>query len=140
MIGQDTKWHALRLGFYTDWKFAPAWKLAIDVAWLPVIYLDAKDTHFLRADLVGSTPQNGLDVSSVQLEAILSYAFTNNWWVGGGARYWKLKTVNAVMHFETTAVGGGPQPANFDTERWGVFLQTSYRFANTQQFDSFQHR
>ena len=84
VIRQNTTWHALRLGFNTEWKITPRWKLATDVAWLPIVHLSTWDTHLLRPDLVGSTPQSSVGFSSWQLEAILSYDFTNEWSVGLG--------------------------------------------------------
>ena len=137
VIRQNTTFHALRLGFNTEWKITPRWKLATDVAWLPYVHLSAWDLHLLRPDLVGSTPQSGAGLSNWQLEAILSYDFTNEWSVGLGARYWKFDT-DAEVHFERSA-GGFPQSAAFQTERWGAFFQTSYKYGHSRQFVDFKH-
>jgi len=80
------------LGFNTEWKFAPNWTISTDVAWLPFAHLDGKDTHFQRSDMFASTPEIGAGVTSVQLEAILSYDLTKAWSAGLGARYWRLKS------------------------------------------------
>jgi len=96
----------------TEWRFAPNWKLATEVAWLPYVNLNAKDRHLLRTDLFGSTPEKGIDaLTSVQLEAVLSYYFTDAFSVGLGVRYWNLRTGsgNVTVHFEETIIEGGPQ-------------------------------
>jgi hypothetical protein len=129
-IVKENNWDAVRLGFNTEWRMTDRWKLTTEVAWLPAVILNATDTHF---HTFGTTLRDGADaLTSVQLEAILSYYFTDAFSVGLGARYWNIHTGagNATVHFET--VGGFPQAATFKTERWGAFFQGSYKFGQLQ--------
>jgi hypothetical protein len=68
---------------------------------------------------------------TVQLEAILSYALTGGFWIGIGARYWNLldTTWNAPL-----SVANDPFQfsASLKTERWGAFIQGSYKFGRLE--------
>jgi len=63
------------------------------------------------------------------LEAILSYLLTANFSVGIGARYWHMQgdpgnvTISFPNIFFPVDLSG-----SFKTERWGAFLQASYKF------------
>ena len=55
----------------------------------------------------------------MQLEADISYDLTKAWSGRVGARYWRLKS-DVEVHFETSTIGAVfPQPAKFETERFG---------------------
>ncbi len=96
-------------------------KFAADLAYLPYVSLSAFDNHWFRADI---NPETGHGWGT-QLEGILSYAVTDRWSVGVGGRYWYFKTTDA----ETEFPGIAPlSPEKFHAERYGVFLQTSYKF------------
>ena len=56
VIGQDSQLHAVRLGFGTEWRFAQSWRLTTDVAWLPYLHINARDTHLLRVGVDLSGP------------------------------------------------------------------------------------
>ena len=129
-ITQETDWHAMRLGLNTEWWFAPGWRLSVDAAWIPWASLVASDTHWLRipADFSGSIPERGDSFLNVQLEAFVSYQFLNGFSLGVGGRYWNFSTTSGQAHFESSAVNGFPQQISLATQRWGGFLQASYRF------------
>ncbi|TYO64549.1 hypothetical protein FXV83_21345 [Bradyrhizobium hipponense] len=63
----------------------------------------------------------------------MSYLVTSNFSVGVGGRYWAMWT---KKHSDTTCTGCGPDPISVDElgsekysmERWGTFLQASYKF------------
>jgi len=59
----------------------------------------------------------------VQLEGIASYAFTDSFNVGVGARYWYLQA-----HGSQVLGNALVTPVSFKTDRFGVFLQGSYTF------------
>jgi hypothetical protein len=67
-----------------------------------------------------------------QLEAILSYYVTDYLNIGVGGRYWTMWTTRGT---DTCTGCGGigvvspSSPARFNTERFGVFLQASYKFS-----------
>lgn len=131
-ITQETTWHAIRLGVSGEWRFRSGLRLNAEVAWLPYTVLSAKDFHWLRipSDFSGAIPERGSTVASVQIEVLLAYDFSNAFSVGIGGRYWNIGTGTggATAHFEQAAAFGAPQSLAVRTERWGGFLQASYKF------------
>jgi hypothetical protein len=127
-LTSDATWNAARFGVTSEWRFAPGFALTTEIAWLPIGILSASDFHWLRPDLVNPTPENGAAFDQFQLEAILSYQFSPNFSVGAGARHWQIGTTSAEADF--SASGGTAQSINYRTERWGGFLQASYRFGD----------
>jgi hypothetical protein len=126
-ISQDSDWSSLRLGITADFYLSQRLKLTADAAYVRS-YLDGKDTHHLRPDLAAPLPQSG-DGNGVQLEAVLSYQVTDGFNVGVGARYWYMEVEDGTLDFGD-ATGGqfGRQPIDFETERYGLFVQGSYKF------------
>ena len=47
------------------------------------------------------------------------------WAIGGGARYWRINTAFAQSNRNDI---GLPQTISLLTERWGGFVQASYKF------------
>jgi outer membrane protease len=136
VIRQETDWDALRVGFNAQWYMTDRLKFTLDAAWIPYASLDARDTHVLRIGVpggfIGPTKQDG-DGYGVMVEGVLSYAVTQNLSVGVGGRYWRIETGarNALMHFEQSAIPVGAfaaQKLTFETERYGGFVQASYKF------------
>lgn len=79
--------------------------------------------------------QRGTGGGGVQVEGVLSYFITNNFSVGVGARYWAMWTPkhsevlpNQAQKENSPPVAEGTFPANYRMERWGTFLQASYKF------------
>lgn len=71
----------------------------------------------------------------MQVEGTLSYFLTNNFSIGIGARYWAMWTrkhseifPNEAQKADSFRVVEGTLPANYRMERWGTFLQASYKF------------
>jgi opacity protein-like surface antigen len=134
-ITENSSWQFARLGVLAEFKVLDRLKLSAEVAWLPYEQITAQDTHWLRLgsglfDISGPIPENG-GGTGVQLEAIASYAVSDNVTVGLGARYWYLQTRGST-DFENVIVGFPaapvPQPLNFSTTRYGGFAQGAYRF------------
>jgi opacity protein-like surface antigen len=133
VINQNNTWHSLRLGVEGDVKFSDRLKLNLEAAWLPYVSLDGADTHWLRIGsfpgaFTGPIPEDGTGWG-YQLEAVLSYHLTNNVSLGVGGRYWHLET-SGHTHFEGHVVGAtaSPQPVKWKTDRYGIFLQGSFKF------------
>jgi hypothetical protein len=64
-----------------------------------------------------------------QLEGFVSYR-VNEWVnVGVGGRYWHMQT-SGFSHFEGRVNGflAFPQPVDWHTDKFGVFLQTGIKF------------
>jgi hypothetical protein len=125
-ITEEYNWNAIRLGFNGQWRFWNGFSFEFDFAWLPHAWLDASDTHLLRSFTV---PEGGSSsFSSVQIDALLQYQFVTGLAVAGGARYWKLDTAFGQAFFNDSSLGGFPQKISVHTERWGPFVQASYKF------------
>jgi hypothetical protein len=70
------------------------------------------------------SPETG-EGQGVQLETTLSYAFANNFSVGAGGRYWAMWAPGAYSN--TFSLGCPCQTLPVKTERYGAFLQASYK-------------
>jgi outer membrane protease len=133
VITQNNNWHALRLGLDAELALFDRMKLNLDAAWLPIVRLNGQDFHWLRigsgfGDFTGSLPEDG-NGRGYQLEAVLSYKVTDTIDIGVGGRYWHMQTAGNT-HFENHVVGftASPQPVNWKTDHYGVFLQANFRF------------
>jgi hypothetical protein len=71
----------------------PRLKLSAEAAWLPSVWFNGVDNHFVgnTGVLAEIIPASGRG-RGVQLEAIASYFVTPQWSVGLGARYWGMWT------------------------------------------------
>jgi opacity protein-like surface antigen len=132
IISQDETWQALRVGasaIVTVWD-----RLAIngDVAYLPYAQFSGLDSHLLR-DPIAFFPQNGTG-RGVQTELALTYAVTDYLNVGVGGRYWAMWSAGANQSCHGGCGDPGvfgvspPTPFTTNTQRYGTFVQISYRF------------
>lgn len=121
VISENNNWSSLRVGVNGEIRLMDSLKLGADVAYLPYVQFTGMDNHLLRGIL---SPEWGTG-QGVQLEAMLSYYVTPEFSIGVGGRYWAMWASNSYVNF------GGGQVVNLPTkaERYGVFLQASYRFA-----------
>jgi len=125
-IVEDDKWYSLRLGVNGVFTVWDRLKLTTDAAWLPFVAFRGTDNHLLRTDVPDTvSPETGQG-QGVQLEAILSYAFANGLNVGAGGRYWAMWSPNAYTNIFGTGCPCQTLPVR--TERYGGFLQASYKF------------
>ena len=123
-ISEDDTWNALRLGVSADVQLSDRLGINLDLAYLPYVYVDSLDTHWLREPpLLFRTYGSG---NGLQGELIVSYRLTKAFSVGIGGRYWSMWTNN------TWSWPLGPLPTSgvttLNTERYGVFVQASYQF------------
>jgi hypothetical protein len=89
VIRNAVNWASLRLGGEVRVRLWDRLTLIGDAALLPVAYVWAYDSHYLREDL-GDVP-NIEDRGTgwgYQLEAEARYDFHPNWSAGAGDRYW----------------------------------------------------
>ncbi|MBS0547297.1 MAG: outer membrane beta-barrel protein [Proteobacteria bacterium] len=116
-ITETDTWNSLRLGVAADVELAKRLKLGIDLAYLPYVHVESLDEHKLRSL---NFPTNGTG-NGVQAEILLSYALTDAFNVGVGGRYWSMWTANGYLTDSSSYV-------MLETQRYGVFVQGSYRF------------
>jgi opacity protein-like surface antigen/outer membrane protease len=128
-ITEDDTWQSLRVGVNGDIMITDQLKLGADVAYLPYVQFSGVDNH-LSFNPVKVFPEWANSGQGVQLEAILSYAITDQFSFGLGGRYWAMWTQNG-QYTETAYYCGSSRcpnwPAEFKTERYGVFVQVDYR-------------
>jgi outer membrane protease len=132
VITQDNNWRSLRVGVDAAFDF-DRFRVSIDAAWLPFVWLSGTDTHWLRigpnlGDFTGPLPEDGKGWG-YQIDAFLSYR-VNDWAsVGIGGRYWYMQA-RGHTHFENRVVGlmVFPQVVEWKTQNFGVFLQGSIKF------------
>jgi opacity protein-like surface antigen len=129
-ITEDDKWYSLRIGVNGIVTLADRLRLTADAAYLPFVAFRGTDNHLQRTDVSSTiSPERGAG-QGVQIEAILSYAFSDAFSVGAGGRYWAMWAPSA-----TTDSFGTPCPCQglpVSTERYGGFLQASYKFGVRQ--------
>ena len=133
-ITEDAHWHVARLGVGVAFKPIERLTLSMEAAWLPVVQLRSHDTHWLRlgstfGSFSGPIPETAAG-TGFQLEALLAYQVWDCFSVGLGGRYWRFDARGGA-DLEQMVVGiTNPvtQPIEFVSERYGVFLQGSYKF------------
>ncbi|MGY4426411.1 opacity protein-like surface antigen [Bradyrhizobium sp. JR6.1] len=129
VVSQDTQWNAPRVGLSAETMLTERWRLSSDVAYLPWTDFRGRDNHLLR-ETTHFDDQRGDGGGGVQLEGVLSYLVTSNFSVGVGGRYWAMWTKKDSGN---TCTGCRPHPISiggqrYSMERWGTFLQASYKF------------
>jgi len=133
-ITEDSSWHAARLGLGVEFKPFDRLTLSAEAAWVPFAAIKTFDTHWLRlgstvGSFSGAIPQSAAG-TGLQLEALLAYQVWDCFSVGLGGRYWRFDT-RGTGNLEQMVVGiANPmsQPMDFTFERYGAFLQGSYKF------------
>jgi len=130
VISQNNNWQSLRVGLEGAVKFADRFTLTAEGAWLPYVFLNGADSHWLRigtasGDFTGPINEDGSG-QGYQLEALLSYQVTQYASVGLGGRYWHMQT-NGNAH--ESFVGGTTftLPEQWKTDIYGVFIQASLK-------------
>ena len=128
VFGEDQRYDALRVGLTAEFWLSNRLKLTAEAAYLPYISFRAQDDHNQRQLFIQESSSNG---DGTMLEAVLSYAVTANWNVGVGGRLWAWNMHDGMVNFDYP---GQPvvfrQIGRYNTERYGVFLQTDYRFGD----------
>jgi len=133
-ITEDATWHAARLGIGVEYRPIDRLTLSMEAAWLPFVQMSSFDTHWLRlgstfGSFSGPISQTATG-TGFQLEALLAYQVWDCFNIGLGGRYWRFDA-RGFADLEQAIVGAvSPvsQPIDFTSERYGVFLQGSYKF------------
>ncbi len=122
VLSKTDTWDSLRVGANGVFNIAEQWKVTLDGAYLPYVRMSGFDNHWLRPD-INPLPQAGRGWG-YQLEGIVSYDVTRNLSVGAGGRYWYARTTTGTTQFP----GVPASPTTFSYDRYGGFLQASYKF------------
>ncbi len=134
-LTEDETWQSLRVGVSAIATIWDRWGINGDIAYLPYGQYSGLDSHWQRLP-VAFYPQSGTS-RGVQAELVLTYLVTDNLELGIGGRYWAMWTAGARQ-----SCHGGCDPTNAfgqfvteppgsytaNTERFGTFVQVSYRF------------
>jgi opacity protein-like surface antigen len=124
-ITENDTWHSFRLGLNGVVKLTDRLTLTADAAYLPWVAFRGTDNHLLRNDVSDTvSPETGSG-KGVQFEAIVAYSFANNFSIGAGGRYWAMWAGGETNIFGT---GCPCQTLPSRTERYGGFVQASYKF------------
>jgi hypothetical protein len=135
-ITEDAQWGLVRLGVGVDFKVIDRLTFSAEAAWVPYAQINSRDTHWLRTgttvgSFVGPIPQNASG-SGFQLEALVAYQVWDCFNIGLGGRYWRLDAQAGTADLEQTLIGfqsPTSQPIKFTSERYGMFVQGSYKFS-----------
>jgi hypothetical protein len=132
-LTEDETWQSLRVGVSAVARIWDRWGINGDVAYLPYGQYNGLDTHPQR-DPVTFFPQGGFS-RGVQAELVLTYLLTDSLELGIGGRYWAMWTTSGSQKCfgECSDVAGqftvgSVNPYSASTERFGSFVQASYRF------------
>jgi outer membrane protease len=134
LVGSQTgEWNAVRLGASADYSLGYGFRLTTDAAWLPTASFSGRDNHLLRPSTTYSDQK--ADGQGVELEAILSYDFSNRFNLGVGGRYWAMwgdGNFSDTDYSNTPATTTG-HPERISTERYGLLVQGSYKLGGTAE-------
>lgn len=130
-LSETETWQGVALGLNTRLQLSERLRLEVDAAYLPYVTFSGTDNHWWRPD-INPLVQDG-NGWGTQMEAVLSYAVTDRLDIGIGGRYWYFATDSASMRFPTIPTRS---PMTFNMERYGGFLQASYRFGDVASKDA----
>ena len=130
-LAEDERYDSLRIGLSAQFMLSNKLKFTTDVAYLPWVKFRGQDDHNWREVLL---PESGNKGDGVMLESTLDYAVTPNWNVGIGGRFWAWNMHDdAYVTFDFLGSASPPttQLARYNTERFGIFLQSDYHWGDT---------
>jgi hypothetical protein len=107
LVKETDNWDLLRIGVTADLMLGEHVKLTADAAYVRASQ-KATDDHFFT---FGIDPASG-NGQGFQIDAIVSYQFTNAFNIGIGGRWW---------HLDTNSVDAFQQLETYHTDRYGVF-------------------
>ncbi len=114
VVTEQDHWNTGRAGVTFDTRLWDrlSWQAEIAYAWTRQ---NATDTHYFT---FGADPASGSG-SGFQAETVLNYQLTDSFRLGIGGRWWHLST-DSIDRFN--------QLLRYSTDRYGVFVQGSYKF------------
>jgi opacity protein-like surface antigen len=131
IISNADQYNSMRVGLSAEFMLTGRLKFTADAAYVPLVNMTGVDDHNARGGYFPETDSAGY---GAMMEAVLSYNVTDHWDVGAGGRYWAWNMHNGTSGsvFETFgSTPSSPQPNNYDTRRYGVFVQSGYHWGDT---------
>jgi hypothetical protein len=128
VIRNEVSWHSLRLGVALNARFTPRTRVTIEAAWVPIALVRDEDSHYLRtspSDL-GPVPNIIMEGwgSGVQLDLELRHLIRDQWELGAGWRYWRLR----ATHGTREAAGTSVPVTELESQRTGFILSVTRRW------------
>ena len=124
-LSETEQWQSVRVGLSGEIMLTDRLTLSGEAAYLPYVLFNGADNHWFRPN-INPLPQIAYQKNyGVQLEAILSYLLTDRFSVGIGGRYWFMQAQGHTQFPD----GVPASPEHYTTQRYGVFVQTSYKLA-----------
>jgi opacity protein-like surface antigen/outer membrane protease len=129
-LTENDHFNSLRIGLSSEVWLSDQLRLTTDAAYVPWVNYAGLDNHLQRQLLAPDSSNSG---DGVMLEGILDYSITPAWSVGVGGRYWawNMNTGPAGFVFLTEPEDNGVGSSRYSTERYGVFVQSSYRWGGS---------
>ncbi|MBR0948572.1 opacity protein-like surface antigen [Bradyrhizobium japonicum] len=129
-LTNNDHFNSLRVGLSSEVMLSDRLRLTADAAVAPLVTYSGLDNHLLRQLLGPNASHSG---TGVMFEAVLDYKFTDAWSIGVGGRYWawQMSTGTAGFVELTDPAANAVQPQRASTERYGIFMQSSYRWGDS---------
>jgi outer membrane protease len=128
VITNEVTWHALRLGIVANARLTQRTRLTIDATWVPYAQVRDEDSHYLRtspSDL-GPVPNIIMEGrgNGVQLDLELRHFIRDQWEIGAGWRYWRLR----ATHGTREAAGTSVPVTELESQRSGFIMSVTRRW------------
>lgn len=127
-VTQYDHFNSVRVGLATEYLLTNYLKLKTEAAYIPFVAFNGEDDHNRRQLILTQQSYAG---NGMMLEAALDYKVTPAWNVGLGGRYWTWNMRTGSTFFNFLGSEPASEPARYTTERYGVFLETSYDWDET---------
>jgi opacity protein-like surface antigen len=124
---ENDNYNSLRVGLTSQITLIDRLKLTAEAAYVPLVAYSGLVNHLPTQTFYLASSNSG---DGVMLEATLDYAITDAWSVGIGGRYWAWNINTGQLNIVSLTNGTGHALAGVDAERYGMFLQTSYRWGD----------
>lgn len=137
VIIYEPTWHALRIGADARIRINRQWSVSGEAAFIPIAWLDNKDSHLLRQDMPSLANPYGLGPAPNILtkgwgiggmaEIFINYEVTPNLEAGLGIRYWGINALKGNVNFGP-AFNQNLQLDYFGQSRYGLLAQIKGKF------------
>jgi opacity protein-like surface antigen len=127
----EIHFNSLRIGLAAEFMLTDRLKFVADAAYVPLVNAVGLDDHNA---LASHFPESASGGYGTMMEAFFTYNVTDHWNVGAGGRYWAWNMRPATDELISGTFGSPPPspiPDRFNTDRYGVFVQSGYHWGDT---------